>query len=77
MPDENIQAMVDNAFAENPSEMKAAFYNAINDKVFDALQQRKQELAKNFITQYDDTPEEDLEIEDQSEEQDEQEVTEQ
>ena len=67
MPDENIQAMVDSAFSDNPSEMKAAFYNAINDRVFDALQQRKQEMAKNFITQYD-TEEE---TEEQAEERDE------
>ena len=80
MPDENIQAMVDSAFSDNPSEMKTAFYNAINDRVFDALQQRKQEIAKNFITQYDNEKAEDeieTGVEDQPEEQEEQEVTEQ
>jgi hypothetical protein len=71
MPDENIQAMVDNAFSDNPSEMKAAFYNAINDRVFDALQQRKQEMAKNFITQYDTEEEETEEPSEEQEEQDE------
>jgi len=58
MPDENIQAMVDSAFSDNPTEMRAAFYDAINDRVYDALQQRKQEMAKNFITQYDETEDE-------------------
>lgn len=75
MPDENIQAMVDSAFSDNPTEMKAAFYNAINDKVFDALQQRKQEIAKNFITQYNN--EEDDEDSETEEEQEDQETTEQ
>lgn len=73
MPDENVQAMVDNAFSDNPTEMRAAFYNAINDRVFDALQQRKQELARNFITQYgqqDDT-EENVETEEHQEDQEE------
>jgi hypothetical protein len=61
MPDENIQSVVDSALTDNPSEMKAALYNAINDKIFAALEQRKQEVARNFITQYhneeDDTEE--------------------
>ena len=80
MSNENIQAMVDSAFSDNPTEMRAAFYNAINDRVFDALQQRKQEIAKNFINQYGENgTEEDVEEVDQSqsEEQEEQEETEQ
>lgn len=68
MSNENIQAMVDSAFSDNPTEMRAAFYNAINDRVFDALQQRKQEMAKNFITQYD-TDEEEQEEQDETTEQ--------
>jgi len=28
MSNENIQAMVDSAFSDNPTEMRAAFYNA-------------------------------------------------
>lgn len=73
MPNEKIQAMVDSAFSDNPSEMKAAFYDAINDKVFDALQQRKQEMAKNFITQYnnEEETEETIEKEEDQKEQDE------
>jgi len=67
MSNENIQAMVDSAFSDNPTEMRAAFYNAINDRVFDALQQRKQEMAKNFITQYDTDEEEQEEQEEQDE----------
>ena len=46
MPDENIQSIVDNAFVDNPTEMRSAFYDAINDKIFAALEQRKQEMDK-------------------------------
>ena len=68
MPDENIQAVVDNALVDNATEMRAALYNAINDKIFDALEQRKQEMAKNFISQYHSDEESEVEDE-QSEEQ--------
>jgi len=61
MPDENIQAVVDNALVDNATEMRAALYNAINDKIFDALEQRKQEMARNFISQYDSDNEEESE----------------
>jgi ribosomal protein L12E/L44/L45/RPP1/RPP2 len=61
MPDENIQAVVDNALVDNATEMRAALYNAINDKIFDALEQRKQEMARNFISQYDSDSEEESE----------------
>lgn len=61
MPDENIQAVVDNALVDNAAEMRAALYNAINDKIFDALEQRKQEMARNFVSQYDTDDEEESE----------------
>lgn len=69
MPDENIQSIVDNAFTDNATEMRSALYNAINDKIFDALEQRKQEMARNFISQYDtdETEEEQEEVEDSEE----------
>jgi len=74
MPDENIQAVVDNALVDNATEMRAALYNAINDKIFDALEQRKQEMARNFISQYDSDSEEESEEQEDSagEEQEEQ-----
>ena len=77
MPDENIQAVVDNALVDNATEMRAAFYNAINDKIFDALEQRKQEMARNFISQYDsDNEEESEEQEEESAEEEQEEDTE-
>jgi len=71
MPDENILSVVDNAFTDNAVEMKNALYNAINDKIFDALEQRKQEVARNFITQYHSSEEEQEEKIDSEEEQEE------
>ena len=53
MPDENINSVVDYAFTDNAVEMRNALYNAINDKIFAALDQRKQEVAQNFLAQYD------------------------
>jgi DNA-directed RNA polymerase specialized sigma24 family protein len=77
MPDENIQAVVDNALVDNATEMRAALYNAINDKIFDALEQRKQEMARNFISQYDsDNEEESEEQEEESAEEEQEEDTE-
>jgi hypothetical protein len=61
MPDENISSAVDYAFNDNAVEMRNALYNAINDKIFAALDQRKQEVAKNFLAQYDTQDEEDEE----------------
>jgi len=53
MPDENVNSVVDHAFSDNAVEMRNALYNAINDKIFAALEQRKQEVAQNFLAQYD------------------------
>jgi hypothetical protein len=70
MPDENITSVIDNAFTDNAVEMRNALYNAINDKIFAALDQRKQEVARNFLAQYDDQEDENTEetVEDESEE---------
>jgi len=62
MPDENVNSVVDHAFSDNAVEMRNALYNAINDKIFAALEQRKQEVAQNFLAQYD-ADEEDAEEE--------------
>lgn len=53
MPDENVASVIDHAFTDNAVEMRNALYNAINDKIFAALDQRKQEVARNFLAQYD------------------------
>jgi hypothetical protein len=68
MPDENISSVIDNAFTDNAVEMRNALYNAINDKIFAALDQRKQEVAKNFLDQYDNQEETDEEEYEESEE---------
>lgn len=49
MSREDINAIVDNALVDNAVDMKDAFYNAINDKIFDAIEQRKQFVASNMI----------------------------
>ena len=71
MPDENIVSVVDNAFNDNAVEMRNALYNAINDKIFAALDQRKQEVARNFLAQYDKADEKNDEAEDYDESQEE------
>jgi len=49
---DNIKAVVDNAFTDNATQMRDALYNEINDRIFDAIEQRKQALAQNLITQH-------------------------
>jgi hypothetical protein len=49
---DNIKAVVDNAFTDNATQMRDALYNEINDRIFSAIEQRKQMLAQNLITQY-------------------------
>lgn len=55
MEDENIRAVVDNAFTDNAVEMRNALYNAINDKVFAAIEAKKQHIAQNLVNSYEDT----------------------
>ena len=55
MEDENIKAVVDNAFTDNAVEMRNALYNAINDKVFAAIEAKKQHIAQNLINSYEDS----------------------
>lgn len=59
MEDENVKSIVNSAISDNPVEMKNAFYNAINDRIFSAIEQRKQEIAKNLIGYNEDDSEED------------------
>jgi len=55
MEDENIKAVVDNAFTDNAVEMRNALYNTINDKVFAAIEAKKQHIAQNLINSYEDS----------------------
>ena len=55
---ENIRAVVDNAFTDNATQMRDALYNEINDKIFAAIEQRKQVIAQNLIAQYQPESEE-------------------
>jgi hypothetical protein len=54
MENENIRAVVDNAFTDNAVEMRNALYNAINDKIFAAIDARKQVVAQNLINSYEE-----------------------
>lgn len=45
----NIKDAVNHAFDDNPVAMRDALYNEINDKIFDAIQQRKIEIAKSLL----------------------------
>lgn len=58
MENENINSVVDCAFNDNAVGMRDALYNAINDKVFAAIEARKQEVARNLISTYDNSQEE-------------------
>jgi hypothetical protein len=49
---DNIKAVVDNAFTDNATQMRDALYNEINDKIFAAIEQRKQVIAQNLIAQH-------------------------
>lgn len=52
MSREDITSVVDHALVDNASEMKEALYNAINDKIFAAIEQRKIAIASNMVKQY-------------------------
>jgi hypothetical protein len=55
MDNENIKAVVDNAFTDNAVEMRNALYNAINDKIFSAIEAKKQHIAQNLVNSYEDS----------------------
>ena len=52
MSREDITAVVDNALVDNAADMKEALYNAINDKIFAAIEQRKIAVAANMLAQH-------------------------
>jgi hypothetical protein len=58
MSKEDITAIVDHALSDNAVDMKDAFYNAINDKIFAAIEQRKQVVAANMLAQHEAETEE-------------------
>jgi hypothetical protein len=69
MENENIRAVVDNAFTDNAVEMRNALYNAINDKIFAAIDAKKQVVAQNLINSYEeDTNSEEVETNTETEE---------
>ena len=49
---DNLRTVVDNAFTDNATQMRDALYNEINDKIFAAIEQRKQVIAQNLISQH-------------------------
>lgn len=70
MDNEYVQSIVNNAMNDNPVGVKDAFYDAINDKIFAALEQRKQEIARNMMSGYDaENVEDDTEVDSNEEEQ--------
>lgn len=52
MSREDITAAVDHALVDNAADMKEALYNAINDKIFAAIEQRKIAVAANLLAQH-------------------------
>lgn len=54
---DNLRAVVDNAFTDNATQMRDALYNEINDRIFAAIEQRKQVVAQNLIAQHQPEPE--------------------
>lgn len=50
MPD-NTRAIVDFAYDDNGKEFRDALYSAIHDKVTAHIDAKKQEIARNLITQ--------------------------
>lgn len=53
---DNLRAVVDNAFTDNATQMRDALYNEINDRIFAAIEQRKQVVAQNLIAQHQPEP---------------------
>lgn len=53
MENENIGAIVQHAFNDNPASMRDALYNEINDRIFAAIEQKKQAIAANIVTQHE------------------------
>ena len=61
MENENIKAVVDNALVDNAADMKDALYNAINDKIFAAIEQRKIAVAANMLAMHNQPQESEVE----------------
>ena len=52
MYNDNLRAVVDNAFTDNATQMRDALYNEINDRIFATIEQKKQVIAQNLIAQH-------------------------
>jgi hypothetical protein len=52
MSKEDITAVVNHALVDNAADMKEALYNAINDKIFAAIEQRKIAVAANMLAHH-------------------------
>lgn len=68
---ENIQQAVLSAMEAKPLDFKAHIEKEINDRVYNQMQTRKQELAKSILNRSDDSNEEESEENIQPEEADE------
>lgn len=51
MSTEDIKLVVNHAINDNAADMKDALYNAINDKIFAAIEQRKIAVASGMLAQ--------------------------
>ena len=49
---DNLRAVVDNAFQDDAVKMRDALYNEINDRIFATIEQKKQVIAQNLIAQH-------------------------
>lgn len=63
MDNENIKAVVNHALSDNPSEMKGALYDAINDKIMAAIESKKMEMAASLFSEPTETEIEPTEVE--------------
>lgn len=51
MSTEDIRSAVEHAVNDNAADMRDALYNAINDKIFAAIEQRKIAVAAGMLAQ--------------------------
>ena len=53
-----VQDIIDGAFEKEPTRIAAAFDHLIGPKIMDALEARKQEIAKNLFNRQEEDSEE-------------------
>lgn len=59
-----VQDIIDGAFEKEPTRIAAAFDHLIGPKIMDALEARKQEIAKNLFNRQEEDSEEEVDSED-------------